>query len=79
VSAWERSTVRLTLAAALGLGLADVLDQAKAREVLALVVIQPRDDGAVTDAAANLQLQCLANVLRRNMLHRTRFGKYGKH
>jgi hypothetical protein len=47
----------LTLAAALGLGLADVLDQAKAREVLALVVIQPRDDGAVTDAAANLQLQ----------------------
>jgi hypothetical protein len=57
VSAWERSTVRLTLAAALGLGLADVLDQAKAREVLALVVIQPRDDGAVTDAAANLQLQ----------------------
>ncbi len=32
------------------LGLADVLDQAKAQEVLALLVIQPRDDGAVTDA-----------------------------
>jgi hypothetical protein len=57
VPAWERSTVRLTPAAALGLGLADVLDQAKAREVLALVVIQPRDGGALTDAAANLQLR----------------------
>lgn len=49
VSAWERST-----AATRRLGLADVLDQAKAREVLALFVIQPRDAGAVTDAAANL-------------------------